>query len=154
MLMFLKRTHLLINFFKMKFNTSPKDEVKIPSEIIGKTKLNDVSLVVYHNHKRLTECKPYYIGMLGIFIKDCDISYPINTRFEVEIIGSSNINIDKRRIPVVISSVTMQGVGLCPDNFGHFHNVKWATILNNVSTLKNNLKDITAISHKDEPVTD
>ena len=138
----------------MKFNTSSKDRAKTPSGIIGKTKLHDVSMVVYHNHKWLTECKPYYIGMLGIFIKDCDISYPINTRLDVEIIASNNMNIDKRRIPVVISSVTKQGVALSPDNFGHFHNLKWATILKNESSLKNNLKDITAITHKGDPVTD
>lgn len=136
----------------MKFNTSLKGEVKILHEIIGKTKLDDVSLIVYHNHKRLTECKPYYIGMLGVFIKDCDISYPINTKLEIEIIGSNNKNIDNYLFPVSISSVSRQGVGFCPDHFEPFHNIRWKTILNNVSVLKNNLNDILEFSHKTEPV--
>lgn len=136
----------------MKFNAILNDEVKRPSGIRGKTKLDDVSLVVYHNHKRLTECKPYYIGMLGVFIKDCDISYPANTRLEIEIIGSNNKNIDNHRFPVVISSVNSQGVALSPNHFEPFHNIRWKTILNNVSILKNNLKDISESSYKIEPV--
>ena len=138
----------------MNFNAILKDEVKRPSGIRGKTKLDDVSLIVYHNHKWLTECKPYYIGMLGIFMKDCDISYPANTRLEIEIIGSNNKNIDNHRFPVVISSVTRQGVGLSPDHFEPFHNIRWKTILNNISVLKNNLKDISEGSHHAEPVAE
>lgn len=150
--MCLNRIRRLINYFKMKFNTILKDEVKRPGGIRGKTQLDDVSLAVYHNHKRLTECKPYYIGMFGVFIKDCNISYPANTRLEIEIIGSNNKNIDNHRFPVVISSVTSQGVGLRPDHFELLHNIRWKTILNNVSILKNNLKDISERRHKVEPV--
>lgn len=138
----------------MKFNVSLNDEVKKSDNIMEKTKLDDISLLVFYNHKQLTECKPYYIGMLGVFIKDCDISYPANTRLEIEIIGTNNKNIDRHRIPVVISSVTKQGVGLRPDHFEPFHNVKWKTILSSVSSLKNNLSDISKVSHKVGPVAE
>lgn len=136
----------------MKCNTILKDAIKRPNGIREITQLHDVSLVVYHNHKRLAECKPYYIGMFGVFIKDWNILYPANTRLEIEIIGSNNKNIDNQRFPVVISSVTSQGVGLKPDNFEPLHNIRWKTILNNVSILKNNLKDISEVSHKFEPI--
>ncbi|MDH5392492.1 MAG: hypothetical protein OEY11_04805 [Gammaproteobacteria bacterium] len=120
---------------------------------MGRIKLDNLSLVLYQNNKRLTECKPYYIGILGIFIKDCDIPCAVNTRLEIEIMDTDNKSVSNYRFPVVISSISGQGVSLRPDHFEPFHNVRWKTVLNNVASLKNNLEDVTRINNKVATIT-
>ncbi len=133
---------------QFKLDTIKLNTKKINRKKADKTRLDDIKLIVYHDGEQVGVYQPYYIGLLGIFIKHCDLTYPPGTHLEIEIQSIPRDNMfENLRLPVVISSITNKGMGLAPEHYEPFHNRRWKTILNKVMSLRNNLNDISEVSY-------
>lgn len=123
-----------------------------------KQKLSEISLLLYCDEVLIDIYKPYYIGKLGIFIKNYNIEYPNSCRLSVEVRGSALNIINGLKIPVVIASITALGSGLMPKCFDPFYDIHWKMIRNSVSPLQNNLIDINykfnILDEKNTPLTE
>lgn len=71
----------------------------------------DLSVLIYHNDTLVTQCKPKYVGMLGMILCPDSINFKNNTRLSVEFfLGEGE---EKRlRMPAIVTSNNEQGLGL------------------------------------------
>lgn len=109
--------------------------------------VGNIKLAVFHNNESVGIFKPFYIGMLGIFIESSAIDYPENTRLEIEVLGSDDDIIESLRIPVTVSCITNNRIGLKLEHYNHFHNRRWRMILNRImySQMQGKVEKVSAV---------
>jgi hypothetical protein len=109
--------------------------------------ISNIKLAVFHNNEPIGVFKPFYMGMLGIFLENDAIDYPENTRLEIEILGSNEDSIESLRIPVTVSCKINKGIGLKLEHYNQFHNRRWRMILNRImySQMQGKAKKVSAV---------
>jgi len=99
---------------------------------------SDFKLVVYKEDKPIGIYKPDYIGLLGLHIKDKNVEFAKNGSFEIGVIGPEKMCLDNTRIPVIVSSITENGIGLRLQRYDSVVLERWRSILSTMlSALKN-----------------
>jgi len=71
----------------------------------------DLSVLIYHNDTLVAQCKPKYVGMLGMTLCPDSINFQNNTRLSVEFILGEGEG-KRLRMPAIVTSNNEQGLGL------------------------------------------
>ena len=73
---------------------------------------NKLNVRLYGNNHIIGLCKASHIGLLGMHIDADPLIFPKGTRFEVEILVDEIAGTSQCRLPVVVTSRSLNGVGL------------------------------------------
>ena len=93
---------------------------------------SDIDLVLYHQNIPISVCKPDYLGMIGLHVKEKNIFFPKDSDLEVEILGPKKMALESCRFPVVVSSSSSEGLGLRFKNFDPDLIGRWRPILSRI----------------------
>lgn len=93
-------------------------------------KNNKLSVHLYDNDHVIALCKASHIGLLGMHIDADPLLFPKGTRLEVAIIVDEIAGISRCRLPAVVTSHSINGVGL---TFVDLDNRMCSTLLDIVS---------------------
>lgn len=105
-----------------------------------KQNLPDIDLVLYHNDVPVGIFKPGYMGMFGLHIENCPLSFERGADLEIEILGPEKTCIDDNRIPVSVTSISKDGLGVRLDHFNSHHIDRWRVILSDIFSYVKNEK--------------
>jgi hypothetical protein len=92
-------------------------------------KNNKLSVRLYGNNHIIGLCKVSHVGLLGMNIDADPLIFPKGTRFEVEILLDEIAGTNQCRLPVVVTSRSLNGVGL---TFVDLDDRMCSTLLNTV----------------------
>jgi len=103
-----------------------------------------VNIIIYYNQSIVTTCKPNHVGIMGIFLKDIHLGFPIGTALEIKFIGHKYEYVKDSRIPMVVNHSEANGTGLRLEKFEKDVVQKWKRILKTIT------KPFVTKKHKEE----
>lgn len=105
-----------------------------------KQNLPDIDLVLYHKDVPVGIFKPGYMGMFGLQIENCPLRFERGEELEIEILGPEKTCVDDNRIPVSVTSISKNGLGVRLDHFNSHHIDRWRVILSDIFSFVKNKK--------------
>lgn len=109
-------------------------------DFMNKQNLPDIDLVLYRDDVPVGIFKPDYMGMFGLHIENCPRNFEKGTALEIEILGPGKACNDDNRIPVSVTSISKDGLGVRLDHFNSHHIERWRVILSNIFSFVKNEK--------------
>lgn len=94
--------------------------------------LSDINMIIHHNQTPIAICKPDYFGMVGVFLAECYLNYPVGTSLEIEFVSRHGSSFPGEKIPMVVNNAKAKGTGLMLSNFEPEVIKNWQSILNEI----------------------
>ncbi len=86
-------------------------------------------IIIYHKQCPIAICKPDHLGLMGVYLEDLFLGYPVGTHVDIGFFKHKYKDAEEECVSMIINKTDFTGTGLRLKNFDSDSVFKWRNLL-------------------------